>query len=1703
MRRSWRVALTWALLGVAGAAAADGNRLTYLDGSDPYYVGRSFPRLVTPQWIGEPGVEAAIVLAIDDMRGHERWEQYLRPILDRLKRVDGRAPLSIMTCQIDPAQPHLQTWLREGLSLEVHTIDHPCPCLAESDFAKAKSTYDRCVELMFSVPGNRPVAFRMPCCDSLNTVSPRFFAEVFNRTTPAGKFLAIDSSVFNLATADDASVPRALVLDDAGAERFQKYLPADRTFVNTIEDYPYPYVIGRLCWEFPCAVPSDWSAQHLQKPANPRTVADLKAALDIAVGKQGVFDLVFHPYDWIRAEQVVEIVDHALAHHGGRVRFLSFRDALARLEKNLLDGRSLRTAQGGDAGVRLLDIDDDGFVDVLLPGERGYVTRLWQPATRTWHTVELPAVLADGKRVPAEALRFGVVDARGTAAVVFATEAGRGAFQFRDGHWHALPALADWPAVGNPPEPVLTLGAGRDRGLRLHDLDGDGLCECLVSNERQQAVWRWHAADRRWQALPWHLPAGTAIVTAGGGDAGLRLVDVDDDGHDDALFSGGERYSLHLFDSLEKGWSTQALAGEHGQSGAIPMIVRPDGTSGGVWFHSLHLFAQTEDTARLKDLVDRRSFGELLRQVEPRARAPRQALRSLRARPGMRVELMAAEPLTMDPVALAWGPDGKLWVAEMADYPRGVNGPGTPGGRVRFLEDADGDGRYDRSTLFLDGLKYPNGVAPWRDGVLVTAAPDILWARDTDGDGRADRREVLFHGLAEGNPQHRANGLKWGLDGWLYCANGDSGGRVRSLKTGQQVDLGGRDFRIQPDEGRIELVTGMSQFGRNRDDWGNWFGSNNANPMYHFVLEDHYLARNAHVVPPAPQVDVPVAPGTAPVFPRSRTLPRFNDLHTANRFTSACSAIVYRDDLLGEHYAGNVFVCEPVHNLVHREVMQPAGVTFSSRRAADEAAREFLASTDNWFRPVMVETGPDGGLWIVDMYRAVIEHPEWIPRDWQQRLDLRAGHDRGRIYRVLPIERPARAAPRLDRLSDEQLVAALESPNGPRRDLAQQLLVWRGAKGVEPALARLAASSSLPQCRVQALATLDTLQLLAARHVLAALKDAHPGVRRWAIRLSERLLDREPELGAALVTLLDDADPQVQLQLACSLGAWHDERAGQALGRLAARRHDQPLLVAAALSSVGPKNVDAVLAASLQHSGPAGPAPALVAQLAGLALTWDRQAALGGALAKLTAPDRAAGFADWQLAGMAGLLEALERRRLGVEKLAADPTALASVFEFARAESAREAADTPRRVLAARLLGRRSEDRQADLAALAALLVPQAPGELQSAAAAALARIDDPRAPEALLAGWRGHAPALREQILEGLLSRSAGVEALLARLEARQVAAADLGSTRRARLLRLPDAGLRARAERALAGAIDANRQQVIDALRGVLDAPGDAAAGAAVFAKRCAACHRLRDQGHAVGPDLAALTDNSPQSLLVAILDPNRAVETKFLEYTAATGDGRTLTGMLAAETATSITLLGQENRQQTLLRNEIETLQASGRSLMPEGIEKDLAPRELADVIAYVRSTGPPRKEFPLSRPELVAGDAQGRLALLATNCEIHGATLVLEEKYRNLGFWSSPNDRAVWNLDVPRSGAYAVELDYACDDSVAGNRLAIEVGSQRVAVAVQGTGSWDDYRHRAVAKLQLQAGRQQLVMGAQGPVRGALLDLRGATLRLLEK
>ncbi len=930
--------------------------------------------------------------------------------------------------------------------------------------------------------------------------------------------------------------------------------------------------------------------------------------------------------------------------------------------------------------------------------------------------------------------------------------------------------------------------------------------------------------------------------------------------------------------------------------------------------------------------------------------SPEESLRWLYPKPGFVVELVAAEPLVADPVAFDWGPDGKLWVVEMHDYPLGLGKEGRPGSRIRYLEDTTGDGRYDASTVIADDLPFANGVCAWRNGCLVTAAPHIWYLQDADGDGRAEIREKLYEGFTEGNPQLRINGLVWGPDNWVHLANGlSSRGEIRSTKSGAKVEVQGFDVRIRPDTGEIETQTGASQFGVAFDDWGNRFGVSNANPLFHYVLEDRYLRRNPYVVPPELKIDVSETPRQQKIFPRSRP-GRFFHESQAGRFTSANSAMFLRETAWGEQFHGNSFVSEPVHNLVHREIVEPKGVTFTSRRPADEQDREFLASADTWFRPATLRTGPDGALWLADMYREVIEHPQWIPIDRMLNLDLRSGSDRGRIYRIYPekLRAELRPIPNLTKLEAGELVEVLSSSNGTVRDMARKFIVLEKKKECVVPLRKLAAEAPEAATRIAALETLAGLGALSAEGVLAAMSDEHAEVRRRAYRLSEDVLEAAP---VSRFRGPEESDPRAIVQILCSAGCWSDEASTASLIRYGLSPYADPYVLAAAASSMNNEQL-AKLVETMLASDPAL-GSGMFRHCAVTAAGRGENELAGRIIDRLLALAESDPTSA-QLTQFADLLEALERVKFSVaslpQKLPKQAEGVEQLLALAAEGVASEKHSAEWRRAAMRLIGRDPRRRAEDIALLASLLSPQQETEVQAAAVQALARIGSPEAAAALLAGWRGHSPTVRGSAASALLAREPWTVLLLESLEAGKLAAADLDASARDRLLQHRNAALKARAEKLLAGG-ETDRAAVLAALEPVVNLKGDSNAGREVFGRRCIACHKLEGKGNDVGPSLAGLSDRSPRALLTAILDPSRAVEPKFLSYTVITTDGRSLAGVILEESGASLVLIDPTGQRIELLRSQIEELVSTGKSLMPEGLEKELSEQQLADVMAYV--------------------------------------------------------------------------------------------------------------------------------------------------------
>ena len=530
--------------------------------------------------------------------------------------------------------------------------------------------------------------------------------------------------------------------------------------------------------------------------------------------------------------------------------------------------------------------------------------------------------------------------------------------------------------------------------------------------------------------------------------------------------------------------------------------------------------------------------------------SPEEALAAFEVPPGYRVELVAAEPLVEDPVAAFFGLDGRLWVAEMRGYMPDVDGTGedAPVGTVAVLADTDGDGRMDERTVFLDGLVLPRALAPFEDGLLVIAPPDLFFARDTDGDGRADERTVIETGLAGiASPEHAVNGLMHTLDNWIQCAN--------------------HDVRYRRIDGQWERqrTTGGGQWGLTRDDLGRIYYNTNSDPLRGDLISSHYAARNPnHGAIPGVNLRVAhdrtvwparITPGVNRGY-RAKTL---RDDFTLASFTGACGPLIYRGDALPTGARGDAFICEPCGNLVKRYVMEED--EHGRPRAVNAyAGREFLTSTDERFRPVNLLNGPDGALYVVDMYRGIIQHRVFVTSFLRAQI-LERGLDEplglGRIWRVVHEDTRGRGGPPLEDASWTQLAELLAHPNGWWRDTVQRILVEEGGDSADAReLVRAAAlESPTPLGRAHALWSLEGMGALDAELLTAALRDPDPLVQHAAVRAGEAVLRRGGRAVDALVPAYLErargADPRLARQILLSLGEGHGPRAAGALAALA------------------------------------------------------------------------------------------------------------------------------------------------------------------------------------------------------------------------------------------------------------------------------------------------------------------------------------------------------------------------------------------------------------------------------------------------------------------------------------------------------------------------------------------------------------------------
>lgn len=519
-----------------------------------------------------------------------------------------------------------------------------------------------------------------------------------------------------------------------------------------------------------------------------------------------------------------------------------------------------------------------------------------------------------------------------------------------------------------------------------------------------------------------------------------------------------------------------------------------------------------------------------------------QALKSFKLAPGFRVEIVASEPLVHDPVALTFAPDGKIWVVEMSGYMPDADGKGEdqPVGKIAVLEDTDGDGKMDKRTVFLAGLVMPRALALVRDGLLVAEPPHLWFCRDTDGDGKSDSKvEIAKDYGDQKSPEHTANGLMWALDNWIYSA--DTTMRFRS---------GEEDWQREPTSFR-------GQFGISQDDFGRIVYNSNSDQFRIDLVPSKYLQRNPNYrTPVGLNVDpiknqnvwpVRVTPGVNRGY-RKGTL---REDGTLEKFTAACSPLIYRGDNFPEEFRGNAFVCEPSANLIKRNILREENGAITGWQAYTNA--EFFASTDERFRPVNLQNGPDGALYVVDMYRGILQHRIFLTsylRAQSESRGLEKPIGLGRIYRVVA-EGETPKPVNLAKATSAELVEKLSHPNGWVRDTAQRLLVERNEAKTIPLLQAKAASTTKSYLgQVHALWTLDGMGQMDKSTLFSALGSAQMKVRATAIRLSEPFFkgtDAQEFLKRFVAMADKDRDPEIQLQLAFTLGEIADWKAEQGM----------------------------------------------------------------------------------------------------------------------------------------------------------------------------------------------------------------------------------------------------------------------------------------------------------------------------------------------------------------------------------------------------------------------------------------------------------------------------------------------------------------------------------------------------------------------------
>ncbi len=950
--------------------------------------------------------------------------------------------------------------------------------------------------------------------------------------------------------------------------------------------------------------------------------------------------------------------------------------------------------------------------------------------------------------------------------------------------------------------------------------------------------------------------------------------------------------------------------------------------------------------------------------------------------PDFEMTLVASEPLVMDPVDLEFDENGDAYVLEMPGYPFGESES-----RLVRLIDEDGDGVFDQRQIYGDSLGIASSFLPYRQGFLVAAPPYLLYLKDTDGDGKADQRSIEIEGFTVGNTQHNYNGLTYGLDNWVYAADGGNSGTI--YWPGEQENafpIRYNDIRFKLESRQLERIGRSSGgFELAMDDWGRIYETHNLEHISHLVFSGRYTEGLAiHPKHTLLNISGRKEGELYRIYPIGKQDTRVNHPEQSGYFSGSCGITHYGGGAFGDEFNGNIFVADVVLNLIHRDQLSEDGTTFSATRGRERV--EFLAFRDRAFRPVNMATGPDGALYVLDFHRPVIEHPEWIPDEIEKNLNIYEGQDQGRIYRIAPKSGlPKMDKSGIDRDRPEDVMAMLGHSNQWWRMTAQRILVETKAIGLADQLAAMVRDSENPLAQLHALRSLEGMGVVKAEDVKAALKGAHPGLRENALMVAEAMLAQEPEVLEAVIGLAEDPNARVRMQVALSLSTFENweqsplaEEMTRCLLRIAQKDIGDPWTQIAITSAFRRQpaelfqaliNSEAINQAEEGHqllkgiakiAGQEGSATELTTVLRELSRrNKDQTALIAATLSGLSeglgenpsrVPNLGTLLRPFDQSESPAVLKAnwtlQEKLKLNPSVERADQIAAAKIVVLDKKESAERRAAYLEIVAFANF-----EDRKE---LLYDLLNNQVPKLVQTGALRQLWESRDPTVAGRLIEIWPKLGPEARTAAGNILLYQDQNHDELLTALEDGQLSLGEfnLHLERRRRLLWSEDEDIKKRAEALFNDAGVVKRKDVITQMKPALALQGKSAKGKLLYDELCSQCHQMSGQGQNVGPDLTEIFRKSAESLLHDILDPNAAVDTRYLNHTLETLDGTIYSGMVANENDAEVTLRLMGGTDQSVARSEIKSLTSTGFSLMPEGLESGLEQQDFADLLAFLQ-------------------------------------------------------------------------------------------------------------------------------------------------------